>query len=128
VEEGVMPFELTLDRERDLVRITFSADPLVRGEVMEALEAVVEEGRFVAPRRLWDLRESPLSLKNPEIKAIGEAAQAYDDGPSWTAVVVARDVDYGQARVFHAYRENELNETQVFRDVEEAVAWLLSRG
>lgn len=122
-----MSYELVLDEELGLARVTFRGSPRY-DEVAAALHAVVEEGSFIATRRLWDLRECRLFLTNEEIQKIGELAQSYDDGPQRTAVLVQRQVDYGQGRVFHAYRESESTRVRVFWSEDEALAWLLHEG
>lgn len=119
------PYDLTLDQDTGLARISFSVRARYE-QVEKALSAVVEDGDFIADRRLWDFRESGLSLTNAELQRIGAIAQAYSsDGRGRTAVLVSRDVDYGQARVFHVYRETPGNPVRVFRDEAEALAWLM---
>lgn len=122
-----MPFELSVDQELGLARGTFSGAPRYE-DVMGGLRQVLKDDGFVVPRRLWDLRGCQLFLTNDEIREIGEVAQAHDTSWGRTAVLVDRDVDFGQARVFHAYRESENNPVQVFRSEEEALAWLLADG
>lgn len=120
-----MAHELTLDPEAGLARVSFSGHPRYQ-EIAQALAAVVEDGAFIAERRLWDLRVSGLSLTYAELQRIGAIAQTHDSGRGGrTAVLVSRDVDYGQARVFHVYRETERNPVRVFRDEKKALAWLM---
>lgn len=119
-----MAYELDLDETTGLARVTFLGSPRYR-DVADALRAVVRDGAFIAPRRLWDLRSSDLFLSHEEIQKIGELAQSFDTGPQRTAILVDRQVDYGQGRVFHAYRQTETTDVRVFWSEDEAVAWLL---
>jgi hypothetical protein len=41
-----------------------------------------------------------------------------------TAILVARDLDFGVARMFQVFAEGIAVEFEVFRDVESAYAWL----
>lgn len=44
------------------------------------------------------------------------------------AIVVAREVEYGMARMYQELTELEHPNTQVFRDYEEALAWVREGG
>ncbi len=49
------------------------------------------------------------------------------DGPHKLALVLSRDVAFGMARMYQSLTEsNEQNHVGVFRDIDEAKAWLES--
>jgi hypothetical protein len=56
------------------------------------------------------------------------AAQASRLNCGPLAIVVSSDVEYGMARMYMAYTEMEHPWTNVFRSMDEALAWLDSQG
>ncbi|KPJ95853.1 MAG: hypothetical protein AMS18_02095 [Gemmatimonas sp. SG8_17] len=76
---------------------------------------------------LWDLRAASLaSLSTRGIETLVKFNYDRKDarGGGRAAIVVSQDLDYGIARVFQVYGEDLPWETMVFRDFEEANAWV----
>jgi hypothetical protein len=74
---------------------------------------------------VWDLREAQLDTSSSEVFQLAQYihAEQRSPGPVRVAFVTSRDVDYGLARIFEAYRERPATEVHVFRDFEAAVDW-----
>lgn len=94
----------------------------------EIVRLVDEHDWERAPRVLWDLRnleEAPRT--SPELRLaadlLEEAHRRLEGGR--TAIVVARDLDFGLARMFQAFADGAGVRYEIFRDREAALAWLL---
>ncbi len=74
---------------------------------------------------VWDFRNAQLDVSGPEAFELAQFANSRQPSPAPVrgAIVVARDVDYGMARIFGAYRERSATDVQVFRDFDAAVRW-----
>ena len=74
---------------------------------------------------VWDFRDAQLNTSGAEVLELAQYinAQQRSPGPMRVAFVTSRDVDYGQVRIFEAYREQPPTEVQVFRDFDAAVNW-----
>lgn len=74
---------------------------------------------------VWDFRDAQLNTTGAEVFELAQYinAQQRSPGPARVAFVTSRDVDYGQVRMFEAYRERPPTEVQVFRDFDAAVDW-----
>ena len=74
---------------------------------------------------VWDFRNAQLSTSGSDVFELAQYVNARQrsPGPARVAFVTSRDVDYGQVRVFEAYREQPPTEVRVFRDFDAAVAW-----
>jgi hypothetical protein len=74
---------------------------------------------------VWDFRDAQLDTTGPEVFELAQYINAHQrsPAPARVAFVTSRDVDYGQVRIFEAYRERPGTEVQVFRDMDAAVDW-----
>ena len=74
---------------------------------------------------VWDFRHGQLDTSSPEIVTLAKfiIERQRSPAPARVAFVVARDVDYGQARIFEVFREQPSTELHVFRDFDDALDW-----
>ncbi len=76
-------------------------------------------------RRLWDLRDVAYRLTLEQLVRISDYGKALLTEPCRVAVLVSGDFQYGVGQQFEAVRTVPAHtEVQIFRDEEEAVAWL----
>ncbi len=91
-------------------------------------EAVVSAWRLVEGPRirlLWDLRDAQFDLSPNEVRELARFIKHQSPpGDIRTVFVVARDLEFGLVRMFEAFRETAGARTAVFRDKEQALAWL----
>jgi hypothetical protein len=77
---------------------------------------------------VWDFREAQFDMTPSDPRELArfilhnQPAKA----PERIAFVASRDVDFGMARMFEAFREDPRTAFQVFRDYEEALSWARS--
>ena len=95
----------------------------------DALKAVLAHQDFQAGMPcLWDCREATVGdLGSSDIRDIGATMEesASHRGHGKTAVVTGSDVMFGMARMYDLATESKRpNPFQVFRDIEQARAWL----
>jgi hypothetical protein len=93
----------------------------------DVLEVIEETDWNGGTRFLWDLRDL---RKGPDSSAeVRQAADLVDRSRelwagSRAAIVVARELDFGIARMFQAFAEGIGVEYRVFRDADSAMDWL----
>ena len=76
-------------------------------------------------RMLWDLRDARFSLAPGEVRDLAEfVKQAARSPGARVAFVVSGDLEFGLIRMFEVYRDEKDTSTSVFRDRDQAVAWL----
>ncbi len=88
------------------------------------LDAITVDGTLMHPRRLWDLRDCELDLEYNELMELAAIAQSRDPARGKGAILVAKDLTFGQLRIYQAFRESESNDVMVFRDENEAIEWI----
>ena len=120
-----MPYDITPIDDTDAVCIK------VRGDLVYETSAAIHrelapEGRFLSPRRLWDLRGCRLRITPEDLRQLAQMAVDYDDAPARVAVLVDTDLEFGLMRIHGVYRESKFTSLHICRDQEEALAWLLS--
>ena len=74
---------------------------------------------------VWDFREAQFDVSSSDAQNIARFILTHQPAtpPSKVAFVTQRDLDFGMARVFDAYRADPRTAFQVFRDHEEAICW-----
>lgn len=77
---------------------------------------------------VWDFREAQFDVSSSDAQDIAQFIFSHQPAtpPLKVAFVTQRDLDFGMARVFEAYREDPHTAFQVFRDYEEAINWARS--
>ncbi len=112
----------------DLARVTFEG-PLTMDTWRTAFDAVLSQTAFRPGLGcLWDMRgvsEGGLSHDSMDEMAVAIRERSQERGEGRTAVVVARDVDFGGARQYQMKFEHGVAvHFRPFRDLDEAEAWL----
>ena len=92
-------------------------------EVIAMLDRVVACDR--CGLRLWHLGTYN-QFSPDELTAIGDYARGLRPRPTRVAYVVDNDVSHGLTNIHAVYRDPE--DYQIFRDEEEALAWLTEAG
>lgn len=77
---------------------------------------------------VWDFREAEFDFPTRHIREFAEFIFQHQPTPppARIAFVIRRDVDFGLARMFEAFREDPRTAFRVFRDYEKALAWARS--
>ena len=122
-----MPISLEWDPARETWTLT-SAERFTLAEIGEVIEKTDWNG---ARRFLWDLRElveGPDSTSELRNAAAWVKRSQETWGGTRVAILVSRDVDFGIARMYQAFAEQIDVEYQIFRDRDEAQAWLERSG
>ena len=118
--------ETKIDEEKDLTIHTVSGQLTVQ-DVRDALDRYYSGS--VTMLILWDLTKVDLSSwATNQIVFLAKKVKEYSHlriGGK-TAVVIAKDLNFGIMRMYEAYAESEEIdfETRVFRDMEKAKEWL----
>ncbi len=118
-----MPYHYQLDVEREFVsaRVTgeLSLDVIREGNVLVRAEPEFDKVKFL----LLDLREiTTVTLTGEEMRTLVRETP-FGKGTR-RAVVASGDHIFGLIRMFHAYDESYQRDFNVFRRVEDAIAWL----
>ena len=98
-------------------------------EIRRAAASVWKDVEGPSPRVLWDLRNARFDFSTVEVRALAEFARQKSPYPDLRmAFVVARDLEFGLVRIFEALRETARARVAVFREKDEALAWLAEVG
>ena len=118
-----MPAEYELDLTRRLVR-TKEWGVLTDEDLRDLYEQIRTDPAFKPTfRQLCDLREVTKITTTAESLRTLAQSRVFTPG-SRRAFVVGRAVDFGLARMFQAYSEVEGQTVEVFREMDDAEAWL----
>ena len=118
-------FTYTLDSSEGFLRVTLHGVAR-HADVVGVLDAITEDGTFLYPRRLWDIRDCELELTYDELADLGEGPKSRDLPDSRGAILASKDVTFGVSRIHSVFRESENMSVMVFRDEQEAVNWMTS--
>ena len=123
-----MDVRTKMDPEKDCRYHTVTGElTLVR--LKNALSAVYARPGFRYDQSsLWDLRKATTQhVSAAEVQSIAALVKKHWAGSeaARSALVVSTDLDYGMARMYEMLMEGEIGpRVKVFRDMEEAKAWL----
>ena len=95
-------------------------------ELSAMLEALYADPQFEAQHNvLWDVRGAALTnFSSTEVRHISDLVQGQWRGAK-AALVVGSDADYGMARMYEMHLASGApGKVRVFRDLEEAHAWV----
>lgn len=112
-----------ISRDDDIVQIEFFQSPAKEDlfACMDELEQVPDSSL-----RLYLMIKAEILLSTAEVRNGAENARNRENQPSRIAVVAPGNITYGISRIFKVFRESEGTEFAVFRDIDEARAWLRS--
>jgi hypothetical protein len=110
-------------RDGEIVRIEFVSSP-EREDMLALMDALdtLEHSEL----RMFVMEKAEMLLSTAEVREGAEVARALVHQPRKIAVVAPGSISYGISRIFKVFRESEETEFEVFRDLDEAKAWLLS--
>ncbi len=111
----------TISREDAIVRVDFLQSP----EPEDMLAVMDELGSMPdSSLRLYVMIQAEVMLSTAEVREGAKIARSYEYQPSRVAVVAPGSITYGISRIFKVFRESEQTEFDVFRELDEARAWL----
>jgi hypothetical protein len=118
-----MPANFIIDVQHRLVFSTGDG-VFTHADFLEHMARLQRDARFQPEfDQLVDCRAFTLQLTSEEISDL--ASRSVFSSRSRRAFVVASSLQFGLSRMFAAYREEKgRQETMVFRDLREALAWL----
>jgi proline iminopeptidase len=125
-----MPITYQIDKGAGIVRT------VARGDVDLEEERRCLESFLADPDHqpgfgiLLDNRERGLPASSDHVRGMAEAYEEHQNtvGNARMAIVVSREVSLGLARMFALLTERATVETEAFRDINEAEAWLRGQG
>lgn len=122
-----MPFSIRVD-EKTGIAIATCTGVLRRRDAEEAAAALWGTPGWKGRAAAWDFRGARFDLSSSDTREIAGFVIQHQPTPppSRIAFVTDRDVDFGMARMFEVFREDPGTAFRVFRDYDEAVAWLKS--
>lgn len=121
-----MGYEIHIDEANGIAYVAMQG-AISSNEMMQALDDLAEDGRFVSAKRLWDVRQASGDLTPGDIERLAHAATAKDtDKTSRVAIVASADFVFGMSRIFEAHRASAGVDVRVFREIETAERWLLA--
>ena len=122
-----MKVDIDLEEEQGFCRVTVVGKFDLQQYAPSINRVVDAMGPTPDMPALYDLRETDMAhLGTPEIRAMGSAHRGIANrrGNARVAVLVGDDLTYGLARMYEAMGLPPKLQMQVFRDVDEAEAWV----
>jgi hypothetical protein len=118
-----MPASYRIDIDRRIILST-GTGKLTDDDLREHQRAVLADPDFDPTlNQLWDLQQvETLDISNAALRDLA-SSRSYAAGTK-RAVVAPRDVLYGTARMFQTLHDEAPEDVRVFRDADEAKAWL----
>jgi hypothetical protein len=94
-------------------------------DARDGVVALWEHPEWPGRAAVWDFRTAKFDLSFMDVRdtALFVLERQPDSPPARVAFVTARDVDFGMARAFEAFRDDPRTELNVFRDFDEALRW-----
>lgn len=121
-----MPIETDVDPEHGFARHV-GYGRLDKDAFIDALREIYAHPSYAAERGgFWDVRRAEVSaLTADDMQDIAAfIRESQGPQPGRTAMVVARDVDFGFGRMYEVYADSVVN-FRVFRDEDLARRWIL---
>ena len=119
-----MPLSLEIESGTGVVIGTVTGTMSLE-DTKQAAETIWANPEWRGKAVLWDLRGATVQLQAAEVRQLAEfILGGQPDAPPRVAFVPGRDADYGLARMFEVFREHVATEVRVFRDWDEALAWV----
>ena len=123
-----MPATFAIDKQRQLV-ISTGLDPLTAADLLSHQEKLLRDPEFNPTfSQIMDLtRVTVFELTAGDVRML--AQKTVFSPRSRRAIVAANNVGYGLSRMFEMHRESfGENGIHVFRNLDEAVDWILSEN
>jgi hypothetical protein len=118
--------ECRIDAEAGIVHTTVSGE-IGASDIIAALEELFRHPDYRPGLiGLADLRSYTWRSEMSDIRRVAQfmIANGKKIGRSRTAIVVSSDYSYGMSRMYEAFAAASPIEVKIFRDMDEAVAWL----
>ena len=119
-----MPITISTERDKDLTTFV-GRGRLESAEIQDAITEFYRNGPTT--NVLWDIRRATIGhLNTDDIHNIRQviALRAGQRQNGKTAIVTARDLDFGITRMGEAYAQDLPLDFMMFRNLEEAESWL----
>lgn len=123
-----MPARDHFDAERNLLLVVFDGTIADEDLLKYARQAIETSRSSGGHDELIDLRaiEDAGQIESRTLRRVADLFTSSDRTPeqSRVAIVATSDVQYGLARMYQAFRSESPLDLRVFREMEEARAWL----
>ena len=91
-------------------------------ELAEVLALIDEVAKLDDPNRLWDVTKC-ISFTSDQLRQIAEYGKQVWPHPFKEAYVGSNDLSFGLLKMYQVYRDQDGEQTNVFRTEEEAINW-----
>jgi len=117
--------EYAIDPQRQLVTVTVPGH-VAPHELLDLLERLANDTAVTGLDRLFVCLNGSLELiSNQDIKQLAErGTELWGKGDFHTAIVAARDIEFGIARMIATRRQRPTGLLRIFRSITDAKAWL----
>ncbi len=118
-----MAFSFELEQSDGYLRAVLVGEASF-SDLTAVMDAMTDAGEFSESLRLWDLQQCELQVTTQELRDIAAIGNTRDRPSSRVAILAGQDLTYGLARIVTALRESGALMVEVFRQEEDALAWL----
>ena len=119
-----MPISVEVE-PTDGIAIVSATGDLTRRDAEGAAAALWKTPYWDGQIAVWNFEEARFDLSPADARSIARFVLEHQPSPPprRMAFVTPRDVDFGMARIFEVFRQDEATDFRVFREFEEALAW-----
>jgi hypothetical protein len=118
-----MHVSIQIEPESGIAIVTCSGELRVR-DAKEDVVALWNDNDWAGKAAVWDFREAQFVISSSEVQALADFVLTNQPAPpEKVAFVTGRDVDFGLARMFEAFRSDPRTAFKVFREFDAALRW-----
>lgn len=111
----------TITQFDDITEIRYNSPP----KAQDLMDATLEHAAIgVSRKRLWDM-SCGYDVSTDELQRLAATGRAIEmPDKSKVAILAPDDLSFGITRIYSVFRKDPRSKHQVFRDRDEAIAWL----
>ena len=121
--DDLVPVSIQIETGSGIAIVTCTGE-LRASEAKEDVVALWNDNDWAGKAAVWDFREAQFVISSPEVQELADFVLTNQPAPpEKVAFVTGRDVDFGLARMFEAFRSDPRTAFKVFRDFDAALRW-----
>jgi len=125
--DDLVPVSIQIETGSGIAIVTCTGE-LRASEAKEDVVALWNDNDWAGIAAVWDFREAQFVISSPEVQELADFVLTHQPAPpEKVAFVTGRDVDFGLARMFEAFRSDPRTAFKVFRDFDAALQWAGAR-
>lgn len=93
-------------------------------DIKTIFDEITQDGKFESNKRIWDISQAKIPSESKILREMANLSVSRDLPNSRVATISTDDLNFGLLRMHEAFRADNGTEMCVFRNPEDAKAWL----